>query len=268
MSAFGKCWKPIGRQDLPRRAASRFQGQNRICSRSRSATTGSGHSQRCHFQIEPGQVAAFVGRLGRQDNIINLIARFYDPVSAGKSKLMGPTFGPSPSSRFRQQISFVLQDTLLFRTPVWENIAYGRPEATRAEIIGPPNWPTPMSSSNKCLKATTRWSATWRDAFRWPAPTHRHCACSHPRCSHLFWMNPPRGSMQIPSNCIRSPLTSDGRQNVDRNSPSPCDDPARRCHLRSQKTIPLWSAGLMTNCWRPGASMRNSTKSSFGRRTT
>ena len=35
----------------------------------------------------------------------------------------------------REQISFVLQDTLLFRAPIWQNIAYGRPEASRAEII-------------------------------------------------------------------------------------------------------------------------------------
>ena len=35
----------------------------------------------------------------------------------------------------RRQISFVLQETLLFRAPVWQNIAYGRPEASRAEII-------------------------------------------------------------------------------------------------------------------------------------
>jgi len=35
----------------------------------------------------------------------------------------------------REQISFVLQDTLLFRAPIWENIAYGKPEASRAEIM-------------------------------------------------------------------------------------------------------------------------------------
>jgi ATP-binding cassette subfamily B protein len=35
----------------------------------------------------------------------------------------------------RRQISFVLQETLLFRAPIWQNIAYGRPEASRAEII-------------------------------------------------------------------------------------------------------------------------------------
>jgi subfamily B ATP-binding cassette protein MsbA len=35
----------------------------------------------------------------------------------------------------RDQISFVLQDTLLFHAPIWQNIAYGRPDASRAEII-------------------------------------------------------------------------------------------------------------------------------------
>jgi subfamily B ATP-binding cassette protein MsbA len=35
----------------------------------------------------------------------------------------------------RQQISFVLQETLLFHAPVWKNIAYGKPEASRAEIV-------------------------------------------------------------------------------------------------------------------------------------
>jgi subfamily B ATP-binding cassette protein MsbA len=35
----------------------------------------------------------------------------------------------------RQQVSFVLQETLLFHAPVWQNIAYGKPEATREEII-------------------------------------------------------------------------------------------------------------------------------------
>jgi subfamily B ATP-binding cassette protein MsbA len=35
----------------------------------------------------------------------------------------------------RQQISFVLQETLLFHAPVWQNIAYGKPEATREEIV-------------------------------------------------------------------------------------------------------------------------------------
>src|SRR3954454_16436081 len=48
---------------------------------------------------------------------------------------MAPTFGNFKLGSLRSQISFVLQETLLFRAPIWQNIAYGRPEANRAEII-------------------------------------------------------------------------------------------------------------------------------------
>jgi subfamily B ATP-binding cassette protein MsbA len=87
------------------------------------------------FKIEPGQVAAFVGPTGGgKTTIINLIARFYDPVS-GMVRIDGTDIRAFTIKSIRDQISFVLQDTVLFHTPVWENIAYGRPEATRAEII-------------------------------------------------------------------------------------------------------------------------------------
>jgi subfamily B ATP-binding cassette protein MsbA len=87
------------------------------------------------FEIEPGQVAAFVGPTGGgKTTIISLVARFYDPVS-GEVKIDGTNIRNYTMKSLRQQISFVLQETLLFRAPVWENIAYGRPEASRAEII-------------------------------------------------------------------------------------------------------------------------------------
>jgi subfamily B ATP-binding cassette protein MsbA len=87
------------------------------------------------FKIEPGQVAAFVGPTGSgKTSIINLVARFYDPVS-GSVKIDGADIRAYTIKSIRDQISFVLQDTILFHTPIWENIAYGRPEATRAEII-------------------------------------------------------------------------------------------------------------------------------------
>jgi subfamily B ATP-binding cassette protein MsbA len=87
------------------------------------------------FKIEPGQVAAFVGPTGGgKTTIINLVARFYDPVS-GVVKIDGKDIRTFTIKSIRDQISFVLQDTVLFHTPIWENIAYGRPEATRAEII-------------------------------------------------------------------------------------------------------------------------------------
>ena len=87
------------------------------------------------FKIEPGQVAAFVGPTGSgKTSIINLVARFYDPLS-GTVKIDGTDIRTLKIKSLRDQISFVLQETVLFHTPIWENIAYGRPEATRAEII-------------------------------------------------------------------------------------------------------------------------------------
>lgn len=87
------------------------------------------------FKIEPGRVAAFVGPTGSgKTSIINLVARFYDPVS-GTVNIDGRDIRSLTIKSIRDQISFVLQDTLLFRVPIWQNIAYGRPEATRTEII-------------------------------------------------------------------------------------------------------------------------------------
>jgi ATP-binding cassette subfamily B protein len=87
------------------------------------------------FQIEPGQVAALVGPTGAgKSTIISLIPRFYDPTS-GVVKVDGQDVRRFQQKSLRQQISFVLQETLLFHGPIWNNIAYGKPEATRAEIL-------------------------------------------------------------------------------------------------------------------------------------
>lgn len=87
------------------------------------------------FEIEPGQVAALVGPTGAgKSSIIGLIPRFYDP-NSGAIKIDGVDVRAFTQKSLRQQISFVLQDTVLFHGPIWENIAYGKPEATRAEIL-------------------------------------------------------------------------------------------------------------------------------------
>jgi ATP-binding cassette, subfamily B, bacterial len=87
------------------------------------------------FEIKPGQIAAFVGPTGAgKTTIISLIPRFYDP-NAGKVLIDGVDVRRFKQRSLRQQISFVLQETLLFHAPIWHNIAYGKPEATREEII-------------------------------------------------------------------------------------------------------------------------------------
>jgi subfamily B ATP-binding cassette protein MsbA len=87
------------------------------------------------LKVEPGQLAAFVGPTGAgKTTIINLIPRFYDPLS-GIVKIDGFDVRLIQQESLRDQISFVLQETLLFHGPVWYNIAYGKPGATRGEIV-------------------------------------------------------------------------------------------------------------------------------------
>jgi ATP-binding cassette subfamily B protein len=85
--------------------------------------------------IKPGQLAALVGPTGAgKTTIISLLARFYDPDS-GSVKIDGWDVRRFRQRSLRQQISFVLQENILFHAPVWQNIAYGKPEASRAEIL-------------------------------------------------------------------------------------------------------------------------------------
>jgi ATP-binding cassette, subfamily B, bacterial len=87
------------------------------------------------FKIEPGQVAALVGPTGAgKSTIISLIPRFYDPTS-GVVKIDGQDIRRYQQKSLRQQMSFVLQETLLFHGTIWYNIAYGKPDATRREIL-------------------------------------------------------------------------------------------------------------------------------------
>src|SRR4029077_4639509 len=87
------------------------------------------------LRIEPGQVAAIVGPSGTgKTTIAGLIPRFYDP-QEGRILIDGHDIRDFTLKSLRDQVSFVLQDTLLFRGTVWENIAYGKPDAEIEDTV-------------------------------------------------------------------------------------------------------------------------------------
>jgi ATP-binding cassette, subfamily B, bacterial len=125
-----------GIQDLPgARRAPVFRGRIEFENVSFSYLPETPVLQNVSFRIEPGQVAALVGPTGAgKSTIIGLIPRFYE-ADSGAVKIDGHDIRSFTQKSLRQQISFVLQDTILFHGPVWKNIAYGKPEASRSEIL-------------------------------------------------------------------------------------------------------------------------------------
>ena len=88
-----------------------------------------------NFEIKAGQMVGVVGPTGGgKSTIVSLIPRFYDP-SAGKVSVDGVDIRDYKIDGLRNQIAYVLQETVLFRGTVAENIAYGRGSATRDEIV-------------------------------------------------------------------------------------------------------------------------------------
>ena len=87
------------------------------------------------FTVQPGQMIGVVGPTGGgKSTIMSLIPRFYDP-SAGSIQVDGIDVRDYRLQNLRDQIGYVLQETVLFRGTVRDNIAYGRAGATDAEII-------------------------------------------------------------------------------------------------------------------------------------
>jgi subfamily B ATP-binding cassette protein MsbA len=87
------------------------------------------------FSIAAGQFVGVVGSTGGgKSTLVSLIPRFYD-ATAGRVLIDGVDVRDYKLKPMRDQIGFVLQDTVLFRGTVRENIAYGRPGATEGEIV-------------------------------------------------------------------------------------------------------------------------------------
>jgi ATP-binding cassette subfamily B protein len=117
------------------RHAPRFRGAIELKNVSFSYGTNRPILKQINLIIEPGQVAALVGPTGAgKTTIISLIPRFYDPDS-GTVKIDGTDVRLFQQKSVRQQISMVMQETLLFHGPVWSNIAYGKPDASHSDIL-------------------------------------------------------------------------------------------------------------------------------------
>ncbi|NNM79697.1 MAG: ABC transporter ATP-binding protein [Gallionella sp.] len=88
-----------------------------------------------NLDIEPGEMIGLVGHSGSgKSTLVNLMCRFYD-VSEGSISIDGVNIRQLPIAEYRSNIGLVLQEPFLFFGSIAENIAYGKPAATRAEII-------------------------------------------------------------------------------------------------------------------------------------
>ncbi len=85
--------------------------------------------------VKPGQNVAIVGPTGAgKTTIVNLLMRFYD-IQGGRILIDGQDISKLSRESTRDLFGMVLQDTWLFKGTVAENVAYGKPDATREEII-------------------------------------------------------------------------------------------------------------------------------------
>ncbi|MCB0098184.1 MAG: ABC transporter ATP-binding protein, partial [Caldilineaceae bacterium] len=110
-------------------ANSDLSGDNTVRHQERQALTD------VNFAVAPGDVMALVGHTGAgKSTIIQLLPRLYDPTS-GRVLIDGADIRNFTLESLRDQISVVLQETTLFTGSVADNIAYGRTDATREDII-------------------------------------------------------------------------------------------------------------------------------------
>ncbi|MFD2094349.1 ABC transporter ATP-binding protein, partial [Blastococcus deserti] len=87
------------------------------------------------FGAEPGELVALVGRTGAgKSTVAGLLMRLFDPES-GSVRLDGHDLRTLTVEELRSQVALVLQESFLFPISIAENIAYGRPGASRAQVV-------------------------------------------------------------------------------------------------------------------------------------
>ena len=115
------------------------------------------------LEARPGEVVAIVGPTGAgKTTVVNLLVRFFDP-SSGRVTVDGHDLRTLRIRSLRQQVAMVLQEPFIFPLSVADNIAYGRPDATRAEIEAAAVAANAEASSGGCPADSTR---SWGSAAR------------------------------------------------------------------------------------------------------
>ena len=122
-------------RDLPHaQIAPAFRGEVRLEQVSFCYKTGHPVLDKIDLEVRPGERVALVGSSGvGKSTLVSLLLRLYDP-TGGSILIDGKDLREYTLSSLRQQISVVLQDSVLFAAAIWENIAHGAQGATRIEI--------------------------------------------------------------------------------------------------------------------------------------
>ena len=156
-------------------------GCGRLRGRRRSPTTRPGRSCAASTSAcRPGRRLAVVGPTGAgKSTIARLLFRFYDP-TAGRILVDGHDLRDVTQASLRAAIAVVPQDTVLFNDTIGYNLAFGRPDATQAEIeaAAARGRAAPLHR-RPARRLRHRWSASAASscraarssAWRWPAPS-------------------------------------------------------------------------------------------------
>jgi ATP-binding cassette subfamily B protein len=87
------------------------------------------------FVAEPGETIAILGATGSgKSTLVNLVPRFYD-ASEGRVAIDGTDVREIPDAELRSKVAVALQEAVLFSGTLRDNIRYGRPDATEAEVV-------------------------------------------------------------------------------------------------------------------------------------